>query len=462
MAERVGLYCRISEDRDGDQSATSRQREDCERYAASHGWEVADVFEDVDLSGWRGIHRPQFEKMIEAVRDGQLDGVLCWKIDRISRRLRDFVRLDETCEKAGAFIATTDGIDTRTQSGRFHAEILVSLARQESTNASERIKRKHLAMAQEGRPALGGTRPYGYAADRTEIIPEEAALIREAVSRITSGESIRGLVNDWQKRGVRTPTGRTWARTPLRRMLLAPCIRGQRDHNGTITHGTWDAIITPAEGAAVAHVLNGRAGPKQVAARRYLLTGFAICGRCGGRLATKAKASGVRRYICTTDGGRVNNCGRLARAAEPVEALVAESLFAALDGVDLKKHMAQPKGADADVLAEGIHADEAALEQLFRGHFVDDEITRSAFYSTRDALTARIEANRSAMAKSNGKGMLNTIAGAGEAVREQWGTRDLDWRRAVLGAVIDQVEISPAVKGRVAFDPSLVKILWKF
>src|ERR1044071_1519532 len=98
---QVGVYLRISDDRDGNQEATTRQRADCAKFAAAQGWEVVDVYEDVDLSAYkRGVKRPEFERMLEAVKTKQVDGVVAWKIDRISRRLRDFARLEEQCEES--------------------------------------------------------------------------------------------------------------------------------------------------------------------------------------------------------------------------------------------------------------------------------------------------------------------------------------------------------------------------
>src|SRR2546428_3266664 len=150
--DKVGIYLRISDDRDGTQTATQRQREDCHRYAQSRGWEVSDVFEDVDISAYkRTAKRPEFERMVAAVRDKEIDGVLAWKMDRISRRQRDLVKLDEQCEDSGGFIATVmETIDTRQPTGRFVAELLVSQARMESANTSVRVTRAHEQMAKQG------------------------------------------------------------------------------------------------------------------------------------------------------------------------------------------------------------------------------------------------------------------------------------------------------------------------
>lgn len=94
----VGVYLRISEDRDGQQTATSRQLADCQAYCERRGWEVEEVFEDVDLSAFSTrVKRPQFARMLETLRAGEIAGVVTWKLDRLSRQQRDLVRVMEAC-----------------------------------------------------------------------------------------------------------------------------------------------------------------------------------------------------------------------------------------------------------------------------------------------------------------------------------------------------------------------------
>ena len=459
---RVGIYLRISEDRDGEQTATKRQRADCRRYAKSHGWEAVDVFEDVDVSAFKSVRRPEFERMLGAVRDKHVDGVLAWKIDRITRRQKDLVRLDEVCEQAGAFIATVvEGIDTREPTGRFVAELLVAQARMESENSSIRVIRKHKEMAKAGEPSLGGTRAFGYSKDRSTIVPKEAGLIREATQRIIAGEGVRGICRDWEQRGVVTPTGKPWIQTPLRRMLLSPALSAQRELHGVMTAGKWPAIISPADTRRLQLVLNDPARLKRVTARRYLLTGMLTCGRCEQPLVARPRGDGVRRYVCGRQPGN-SNCGKIARLADPVEEVVRESLFVALNGVDLRDYVDQPNDGHTDELVEAIRADEEAQQQLAHDYYVGRKIGRTEFFAARDSLVGRIESNRRQMAQANGHGLLNTVVGAGETVRQQWDARGLDWQRAVIFAIIDHIVIEPAIQGRITFDPSLVKIVWKF
>src|SRR5258708_33474881 len=111
---RVAIYLRISEDRDGQQTATARQREDCRAFAERKGWEVVERFEDVDVSAFDAkAKRPAFARMRAALDQGDIEGVVVWKLDRLSRQQRDLARVLETCAKDKAFLASVTGpIDT--------------------------------------------------------------------------------------------------------------------------------------------------------------------------------------------------------------------------------------------------------------------------------------------------------------------------------------------------------------
>ena len=194
--------------------------------------------------------------------------------------------------------------------------------------------------------------------------------------------------------------------------------------------------------------------------RSYLLTGFLRCGLCGEPLVARARLDKVRRYVCARQPGN-NNCGKIARLADPIEELVREAVLIALDGVDLAAYIEKPT-EETDALLEIIRADEEALHELSSDYYVDRRIDRAEFFAARDTLKARLEANRGRLAKANGHGTLASVIGAAEEVRAQWEQRSLDWRRAVIGTVVDHVVIESARKGYNRFDPTLIKIVWRF
>jgi DNA invertase Pin-like site-specific DNA recombinase len=201
---RVGIYARISEDRDGQQTATARQMADARAFAERKGWGVVEIFEDIDLSAFQlKTKRPEFERMLKALREGEVEGIVVWKFDRLTRQQRDLARVMEACEPHKAFVASvTEPIDTRETYGQFVAELLVAQARMESANTSARQRRKAQEQREQGLPPTNGRRCFGYDRRYTTVVTEEAAIVREVRDRLFAGESLRSVCLNLEVRGV--------------------------------------------------------------------------------------------------------------------------------------------------------------------------------------------------------------------------------------------------------------------
>jgi site-specific DNA recombinase len=459
---RVGIYARISEDRDGQQTATDRQVSDCREFATRRGWIVADEFEDIDISAYQKRAKPEFERLLSALANGSIGGVLVWKLDRLTRQQRDLVRVMEACERHGGFVASVmEPIDTRENYGQFVAELLVAQARMESANTSARQKRKHAELAKQGVAIIGGNRSFGYTRDMTAMIPTEAALIREAIELLFAGEALRGVCRQWKVRGVVSSRGMFWLPSSLRRLLISPTIVGRRELNGVVSDGQWPAIIDEATSSRLRTLLTDPARrTSSDQARRYLLSGFLRCGHCGGRMLARPRADKARRYACVLQVGR-ESCGKMAIMAEPTEDLVRDLVVVALDEEGLSAALA-PKRDDDAGLGAAIAADEDAVTTLNDDFYVHRILSRSEYLTAHATLTGRLEAKRIAAAKSVGGGLIARYVGAGDQLRAAWAAGSLEWKRAVVGAVIDHLVVGPGVKGRHSFDPSRVTPVWRY
>src|SRR4051794_9966226 len=82
---RIGVYCRISDDRRGLGLGIERQRQDCHELARRRGWRVVRTYIDNDISAYSGKPRPEYAQLIRAVEAGQLDVVVAWDPDRLHR-----------------------------------------------------------------------------------------------------------------------------------------------------------------------------------------------------------------------------------------------------------------------------------------------------------------------------------------------------------------------------------------
>ena len=458
---RVGVYARISDDRDGQQTATGRQMEDCRAFAERKGWEVADVFEDVDISAFKvKATRPEFIRMLGALRSGELDGVLVWKLDRLTRQQRDLVKVMEACEAHKAFVASvTEPINTADNIGQFVAELLVAQARMESANTSMRQTRKAKQQREEGAPPSNGRRCFGYDARYTAIIPEEAALIREVRDRLFAGESLRSICFDWELRGIKTTGGRPWRTQFLSRLLQSSTLAGHRELDGQLYAGKWEPILTLDDHRRLKEFFGARtrgARPATVG----LLTGYIRCASCGARMFSSRRSDNARRYVCTKTPG-TGACGKTTTRAEPLEDLVAELIIAAVDDAGLRSTI-ETKGEKDDGLVDVVRADEEALEALAKDFYAERLLSREEFMAARGALNQRLEVNRLKLAKRTSSGAVGRFLGHGELLRASWTQASLEWRRSIVGALLERVEISAGRAGRLPFDPVRVRPVWKY
>ncbi len=153
----AALYVRISQDRAGDELGVKRQREDCEKLAKARGWEVGEVYTDDDRSAFSGKPRPAYEAMMTAIETGTVNAVVAWHPDRLHRSPVELERFIDVINAAGVEVATVQAgeFDLGSAAGRMVARVVGAVARHESEQKSERIRRQREQMALDGRPHGG-------------------------------------------------------------------------------------------------------------------------------------------------------------------------------------------------------------------------------------------------------------------------------------------------------------------
>jgi DNA invertase Pin-like site-specific DNA recombinase len=159
---RAAVYCRISQDRNGEGLGVERQREDCEALAERNGWELGDVYTDNDLSAYTGKRRPEYARLCADIEAGTVDVVLAWDPDRLHRSPSELETFIDLIESSGARVATVNSgeVDLSSASGRMTARVVGAVARHESEHKSERLRRKHVELAENGKVSGGGRRPF--------------------------------------------------------------------------------------------------------------------------------------------------------------------------------------------------------------------------------------------------------------------------------------------------------------
>src|ERR1700687_4366443 len=153
-------------------NALDAQRESAEAFSISQQAEGGiRLPEGYDVGGCTGanLDRPALAHLLADIATGQVNGVIVYKVDRLSRSLLDFARLMEVFDEYGvAFICVTQPFNTATSMGRLVLNVLLSFAQFEREIIAERTRDKIAATKRKGkwsggRPALGyDVDPRGY------------------------------------------------------------------------------------------------------------------------------------------------------------------------------------------------------------------------------------------------------------------------------------------------------------
>ena len=257
---RCAIYTRTSSDENLDQEFNSlhAQREACEAFIQSQsgeGWQLlSDQFEDGGFSGG-SMDRPALQQLLAKIRDNQIDVVVVYKIDRLTRSLMDFARIVEIFdEHQVSFVSVTQAFNTTTSMGRLTLNVLLSFAQFEREVTAERIRDKIAASKKKG-IWMGGSVPLGYRVKNRKlmIVDREAETIRFIFRRYLELQSIRKLADELNASRLTIRRGKPRSESGyitapfrsgnLRHILANPIYIGKIRHRDQLYEGEHDSII---------------------------------------------------------------------------------------------------------------------------------------------------------------------------------------------------------------------------
>ena len=440
-----------------------RQLSDCERLAERKGWQLVERYVDDDVSAWSGSTRPEYVRCLDDLAAGTVDGLLVYDLDRLHRQPRELEAFIDLCRRLDLTNVTSvsGDIDLTTAEGQFQARILGAVAAKESEDKSRRIRRKHEELAQAGKIAGGGSRPYGYEDDKRTIRESEAVVIRECASRLLAGEALRSICTDLNERGVPTSTGGQWQAQTLSRMLRSARIAGQREHKGEIVApAEWPGIISAADSTRIRGLLADPDRRTNKAARRYLLVRLLRCGLCGETVVSRPKQGGARAYQCVKGPG-FSGCGRISVMAEPLEEFVVEAVLYRLDSPELAAAISgEPGDPDAERWQAEIDQSREQLEEL-AAMYGRREIGLTEWQAARAPIEHRVTDAKKQLAKLTRTTALAGQIGHAAELRERWASLPLTRQHAIVAAVLDHVVVGPGRRGFNRFDPDRLTPVWR-
>lgn len=451
---RWGLLVRISDARDDDEEGVGRQEKDGRREVERRGGQVVKLYRENSVSAFkrrvitlpdgtraRRVVRPEFRTALGDLYDGNLiDALMVYDLDRFVRDPRDLEDAIDVAEEAGRPIASVTGsLDLSTDHGIMLARMMVAHANQSSRDTSRRVKRMHIGLAEEGKPS-GGRRAYGYDKYRLEVVPDEAAVIRELARRRLAGEGWVSLVRDLNRRGIPAASGGRWSLSSIRSVLMNPHVAGIRTLRGEETaDGTWEPILD----RGTWEQLRALAAVRRPPSRRYLLSGIARCGLCGGGLGGRP-IKGVPVYRCANP-----DCLRITRRMAPLDEYVTGAVIGMLADLDLSDAPARSPDTIGEIAA--LTRRRNAVVAAFADIGGDDPMELRRALAELDGQIDRLRK------QTAGGQRTRLLAGHVGVSRADWDALPLDTRRAVVASLVT-VTVGRSKRGRVPFDVSSVRI----
>lgn len=138
-SRRAAIYLRASLDSTGERAAVQRHEKACREIAGHKRWRVVETYEDNSISSKRGVHRPDYERMMGDYRAGRFDAIICWDLDRLTRVPRELEDMIDACEEGALALVTANGeADLTTDGGRLYARVKVAVARGEVERKGQR------------------------------------------------------------------------------------------------------------------------------------------------------------------------------------------------------------------------------------------------------------------------------------------------------------------------------------
>ena len=276
------IYARYSSDSQREESIEGQLRE-CTEYAERNGITVLRSYIDRALSA-RTADRPEFQNMIKDSEQKLFDVVLIWKLDRFSRDRYDSAHYKRILKKNGVKVISVKENISDGPEGIILESMLEGYAEYYSAELSEKIHRGQKENALKGRNNGGGI-PLGYLLGNEQKLvldPVTAPIVREIFQRYADGEIVRTIVEDFNRRGLKTKNGKPFSPNSFNRILKNRKYIGEYQYQDVIIPGGVPAILSDDLFYRVQARLekNKRAPATAKADVDYLLTTKLFCGLC--------------------------------------------------------------------------------------------------------------------------------------------------------------------------------------
>lgn len=303
-----GIYTRVStEDQAREGFSLPEQKERLELYCKLNDYEIKEYYTDAGISAKTGNHRPEYERMLEDGRQGKINMIIAYKLDRITRSTKDWETLIEYSEKYDVALAfVNDNIDTTNANGKMISRIMMSVSQNEIERTSERTKVGLVGAIKAGN--IPSQTPLGYKRENKKLVPDP--LTKDIIVRMYQlyfeGNSYQRIANIFNEEKV---ANKKWRDNTILEMIENPIYKGDFIHGKRTNHPTYyENVVEPLVSKEMwecCQVQKKKNSRNYMRSQTYIFLQKLKCPKCGrllgGRASYKKKANKWYYYYGCSD-----------------------------------------------------------------------------------------------------------------------------------------------------------------
>ena len=450
----IAIYCRVSTDEQAEFGySIDEQKRLLEEWCKANDYIIYKCYSDRGISGKNIKDRPALKELLSDAKEGKFDMVISWKINRVSRKLEDVLKIVSLLEKNNiTFKSYSEPFETDTPAGRMQFQMMALIGEFERGTIAQNVKMGMIAKAKSGNWC--GGRVLGYdlvpnnspeeekkGKNKLEINEKEAEIVRFIFNEYSKGKGYKAITNKMNKLGYKTKKGNNFSVGSIRDILTNPVYIGEIRYNvrqnwsekrrrninpnPIRVKGKHEAIIDRELWDKVQLILESKKGkPSRIYDGEYPLTGILRCPKCGAGMVisrtTNTLADGTKKRIAYYCCGNWKNKGtsvcnsntiRVDKANEyvfkKIEELVSNEAVIKAVVKNINKER-KDKVKPAKRLLGDIDKELEKLDKRKRKIFEayeDDILTKEEFQIRKDELNEKIR-----ILEEEKKPLLNTIS----------------------------------------------------
>lgn len=450
----IAIYCRVSTEEQSENGYSIDEQERLlEEWCKKMGYVIYKCYSDRGISGKNIKDRPALKELLSDAKAGKFDMVISWKINRVSRKLEDVLKIVNLLEKNNiTFKSYSEPFETDTPAGRMQFQMMALIGEFERGTIAQNVKMGMIAKAKYGNWC--GGRVLGYdlvpnnspeeekkGKNKLKINEKEAEIVRFIFNEYSKGKGYKAITNQINKLGYKTKKGNDFSVGSIRDILTNPVYIGEIRYNvrqnwsekrrrninpnPIRVKGKHEAIIDRELWDKVQLILESKKGkPSRIYDGEYPLTGILRCPKCGAGMVisrtTNTLADGSKKRIAYYCCGNWKNKGtsvcnsntiRVDKANEyvfkKIEELVSNEAMIKAVVKNINKER-KDKVKPAKRLLGDIDKELEKLDKRKRKIFEayeDDILTKEEFQTRKNELNEKIR-----ILEEEKKPLLNTIS----------------------------------------------------